>query len=56
MNTSTPPILEKSAKDIYGKIWKMLIDARTKGKYDFKKGFVTGLKERKKKLAAKYAE
>ena len=38
MTTSDPQISEKMAKAFYGKIWKLLIDARTKGKYDFKKG------------------
>lgn len=27
---------EKKGKMVYDKLWGMLIDARTKGKYDFK--------------------
>ena len=37
--TINPKLGEKRAMMIYSKLWKMLIDSRTKSKYDFKKGY-----------------
>ena len=42
-----PELGEKRANILYSKIWKLLIDYRTKNKYGFKKGYKENYKKDK---------
>ena len=44
-------LTEKQGKYMYDKIWKLLIDARTKQKYSLKKGGIENAKKKKQELA-----